>query len=159
MEEGGQQPLDPPFDIDRGLRKARIAAIEGRNLRTRCLSGARERPRHPDLVCGRAGRWVTGYRLVPDRFAIDGFSRVLRVETVPFGVKVMVVEPSGFRTDWAGSSMTVHDIPEAYLPTVGAMNTASDRAPLAPPVTRPGRRRSWFRLLNGVTSLITFPSG
>jgi NAD(P)-dependent dehydrogenase (short-subunit alcohol dehydrogenase family) len=56
------------------------------------------------------------------KFAIDGFSRVLRAETAPFGVKVMVVEPSGFRTDWAGSSMTVHDIPEAYIPTVGAMN-------------------------------------
>jgi hypothetical protein len=48
---------------------------------------------------------------------------VLRAETAPFGVKVMVVEPSGFRTDWAGSSMTVHDIPEAYAPTVGAMNS------------------------------------
>ncbi len=57
------------------------------------------------------------------KFAIDGFSRVLRAETAPFGVKVMVVEPSGFRTDWAGSSMTVHDIPEAYASTVGAMNT------------------------------------
>jgi NAD(P)-dependent dehydrogenase (short-subunit alcohol dehydrogenase family) len=57
------------------------------------------------------------------KFAIDGFSRVLRAESAPFGVKVMVVEPSGFRTDWAGSSMVVHDIPEAYAPTVGAMNT------------------------------------
>lgn len=57
------------------------------------------------------------------KFAIDGFSRVLRAETAPFGVKVMVVEPSGFRTDWAGSSMTVHDIPDAYAPTVGAMNS------------------------------------
>jgi NAD(P)-dependent dehydrogenase (short-subunit alcohol dehydrogenase family) len=57
------------------------------------------------------------------KFAIDGFSRVLRAETAPFGVKVMVVEPSGFRTDWAGSSMTVHDIPEAYALTVGAMNS------------------------------------
>src|SRR5271163_4396323 len=57
------------------------------------------------------------------KFAIDGFSRVLRAETAPFGVKVMVVEPSGFRTDWAGSSMTVHEIPEAYAPTVGAMNS------------------------------------
>jgi NAD(P)-dependent dehydrogenase (short-subunit alcohol dehydrogenase family) len=56
------------------------------------------------------------------KFAIDGFSRVLRAETAPFGVKVMLVEPSGFRTDWAGSSMTVHDIGEAYAPTVGAMN-------------------------------------
>jgi hypothetical protein len=58
----------------------------------------------------------------PPRVLIDGFSRVLQAETAPFGVKVMVVEPSGFRTDWAGSSMTVHNIPEAYAPTVGAMN-------------------------------------
>jgi NAD(P)-dependent dehydrogenase (short-subunit alcohol dehydrogenase family) len=57
------------------------------------------------------------------KFAIDGFSRVLRAETAPFGVKVMVVEPSGFRTDWAGSSMTIRDVPEAYAATVGAMNS------------------------------------
>jgi NAD(P)-dependent dehydrogenase (short-subunit alcohol dehydrogenase family) len=57
------------------------------------------------------------------KFAIDGFSRVLQAETAPFGVKVIVVEPSGFRTDWAGSSMIVRDIPEAYGLTVGAMNS------------------------------------
>ena len=57
------------------------------------------------------------------KFAIDGFSRVLRAEAAPFGVRVLVVEPSGFRTDWAGSSMTVHDIPEAYAQTVGLVNT------------------------------------
>jgi NAD(P)-dependent dehydrogenase (short-subunit alcohol dehydrogenase family) len=57
------------------------------------------------------------------KFAIDGFSRVLRVETAPFGVRVLVVEPSGFRTDWAGSSMTVHDVPDAYASTVGVMNS------------------------------------
>jgi NAD(P)-dependent dehydrogenase (short-subunit alcohol dehydrogenase family) len=57
------------------------------------------------------------------KFAIDGFSRVLQAETEPFGVKVMVVEPSGFRTDWAGSSMIVREIPEAYATTVGAMNS------------------------------------
>ncbi|MGW4490700.1 SDR family NAD(P)-dependent oxidoreductase [Streptomyces sp. NPDC004376] len=56
------------------------------------------------------------------KFAVDGFSRVLAAETAPFGVRVMVVEPSGFATDWAGSSMTVHDIPEAYDATVGEMN-------------------------------------
>ncbi|MEU3565494.1 SDR family NAD(P)-dependent oxidoreductase [Kitasatospora sp. NPDC006786] len=56
------------------------------------------------------------------KFAIDGFSRVLRAETAPFGVRVLVVEPSGFRTDWAGSSMVVHDVPEAYDETVGAVN-------------------------------------
>ena len=56
------------------------------------------------------------------KFAIDGFSRVLRAETAPFGVKVLVVEPSGFRTDWAGASMVVHDAPDTYAETVGAMN-------------------------------------
>ncbi|MER8115794.1 SDR family NAD(P)-dependent oxidoreductase [Streptomyces sp. NPDC094031] len=56
------------------------------------------------------------------KFAVDGFSRVLAAETAPFGVRVMVVEPSGFATDWAGSSMTVHEVPEAYDATVGAMN-------------------------------------
>ncbi|MEV5546563.1 SDR family NAD(P)-dependent oxidoreductase [Streptomyces sp. NPDC052309] len=56
------------------------------------------------------------------KFAVDGFSRSLAAETAPFGVRVMVVEPSGFATDWAGSSMTVHPVPEAYDETVGAMN-------------------------------------
>jgi NAD(P)-dependent dehydrogenase (short-subunit alcohol dehydrogenase family) len=71
------------------------------------------------------------------KFAIDGFSRVLRTETAPFGVKVLVVEPSGFRTDWAGSSMVVHDIPEAYASTVGAINTRirqSTEGPAGDPV-------------------------
>ncbi|NMO34997.1 SDR family NAD(P)-dependent oxidoreductase [Streptomyces sp. GMY01] len=56
------------------------------------------------------------------KFAVDGFSRVLAAETAPFGVRVMVVEPSGFATDWAGSSMTVHTVPAAYDQTVGEMN-------------------------------------
>ncbi|GIT79837.1 short-chain dehydrogenase/reductase [Leifsonia sp. LS1] len=55
------------------------------------------------------------------KFAVDGFSRVLAAETAPFGVRVLVVEPSGFATDWAGSSMTVGDIPAGYESTVGAM--------------------------------------
>ncbi len=56
------------------------------------------------------------------KFAVDGFSRVLAVEAAPFGVRVMVVEPSGFATDWAGASMTVHDIPADYDSTIGAMH-------------------------------------
>ncbi|MGY0490163.1 SDR family NAD(P)-dependent oxidoreductase [Streptomyces sp. WG-D5] len=55
------------------------------------------------------------------KFAVDGFSRVLAVEAEPFGVRVMVVEPSGFATDWAGSSMTVHEVPQAYDATIGEM--------------------------------------
>src|SRR5579863_378635 len=56
------------------------------------------------------------------KFAIDGFSRVLAAETAPFGIRVMIVEPGGFATDWAGSSMTIHDIPARYDATIGAMH-------------------------------------
>jgi NAD(P)-dependent dehydrogenase (short-subunit alcohol dehydrogenase family) len=53
------------------------------------------------------------------KFAVDGFSRVLAAETEPFGIRVIVVEPSGFATDWAGSSMEVDDVPDDYQATVG----------------------------------------
>jgi NAD(P)-dependent dehydrogenase (short-subunit alcohol dehydrogenase family) len=55
------------------------------------------------------------------KFAVDGFTRVLAAETAPFGIRTMVVEPGGFATDWAGSSMHFHDIPPEYDATVGAM--------------------------------------
>ena len=66
------------------------------------------------------------------KFAVDGLSRVLAVETAPFGIKVMVVEPSGFATDWAGSSMTVHDIPADYDATIGEMDRRMRRSPSGP---------------------------
>jgi NAD(P)-dependent dehydrogenase (short-subunit alcohol dehydrogenase family) len=38
------------------------------------------------------------------KFAVEGLSDALWQEVEPLGIKVMVVEPSGFRTDWAGRS-------------------------------------------------------
>lgn len=38
------------------------------------------------------------------KFAVIGLSGALRQEVAPLGIKVVVVEPSGFRTDWAGRS-------------------------------------------------------
>jgi NAD(P)-dependent dehydrogenase (short-subunit alcohol dehydrogenase family) len=38
------------------------------------------------------------------KFAVNGFSESLQKELQPLGIKVMIVEPSGFRTDWAGRS-------------------------------------------------------
>ncbi|MEO6721339.1 MAG: oxidoreductase [Ferruginibacter sp.] len=38
------------------------------------------------------------------KYAVDGLSESLAKETAPLGIKVTVVAPSGFRTDWAGRS-------------------------------------------------------
>lgn len=38
------------------------------------------------------------------KFAVTGYSEALAKETAPLGIKVTVVAPSGFRTDWAGRS-------------------------------------------------------
>jgi len=55
------------------------------------------------------------------KFAVVGFSGALQEEVEPLGIKVIVVEPSGFRTDWAGRS--ANECPhliEDYRPTAGA---------------------------------------
>ena len=46
------------------------------------------------------------------KFAVEGLSEALWQEVEPLGIKVMLVEPSGFRTDWAGRSAkeTKHQI-------------------------------------------------
>ena len=38
------------------------------------------------------------------KFAVEGLSEALWQEVETLGIKVMLVEPSGFRTDWAGRS-------------------------------------------------------
>ena len=38
------------------------------------------------------------------KFAVTGYSESLAKELAPLGIKVTVVAPSGFRTDWAGRS-------------------------------------------------------
>ena len=46
---------------------------------------------------------ATGYYHAT-KFAVEGLSEALWQEVEPLGIKVMLVEPSGFRTDWAGRS-------------------------------------------------------
>jgi NAD(P)-dependent dehydrogenase (short-subunit alcohol dehydrogenase family) len=38
------------------------------------------------------------------KYAVDGYSESLSKETANLGIKVTVIAPSGFRTDWAGRS-------------------------------------------------------
>jgi NAD(P)-dependent dehydrogenase (short-subunit alcohol dehydrogenase family) len=56
------------------------------------------------------------------KFAVEGFSEVLAAEVRPFGIKVIIVEPGAFRTDWQGSSMTMHQPGPDYRDTVGRIH-------------------------------------
>lgn len=38
------------------------------------------------------------------KFAVNGYSEALAQELAPLGIRVVIVMPSGFRTDWAGRS-------------------------------------------------------
>lgn len=55
------------------------------------------------------------------KFAVEGLSESLSKEVAPLGIKVLVVEPGPFRTDWAGRSLkrSSRQIPE-YAETAGA---------------------------------------
>jgi len=54
------------------------------------------------------------------KYAVNGFSEALKKEVEPLGIKVVLVQPSGFRTDWAGRS--ANDAPSTiadYAETAG----------------------------------------
>jgi NAD(P)-dependent dehydrogenase (short-subunit alcohol dehydrogenase family) len=53
------------------------------------------------------------------KWGVEGFSEVLSKEVGPFGVKVTIIEPGGFRTDFAGSSTAIREGRPEYDSTVG----------------------------------------
>ena len=53
------------------------------------------------------------------KYAVEGLSEALWQEVEPLGIRVMLVEPSGFRTDWAGRSAN-----ETKTPIADYANTA-----------------------------------
>jgi NAD(P)-dependent dehydrogenase (short-subunit alcohol dehydrogenase family) len=57
------------------------------------------------------------------KFAVEGFSEVLNNEVAPLGIKVTIIEPGAFRTDWGGSSMRIPPVGHDYEDTVGRINT------------------------------------
>ncbi|MFJ2610194.1 MULTISPECIES: SDR family oxidoreductase [unclassified Streptomyces] len=64
----------------------------------------------PSLSAYQASKW-----------ALEGFSDSLSQEVAGFGIKVTIVEPGGFSTDWAGSSAARAEPIPAYDPVREAM--------------------------------------
>jgi len=62
------------------------------------------------------------------KFAIEGMSDALRKELAPLGIKVTVIEPGAFRTEFAGRSLTgtTNEI-EDYSETVGPRRKQNDK--------------------------------
>lgn len=54
------------------------------------------------------------------KFGVEGFSESLSKEVGPLGIKVTILEPGGFRTDFAGSSTELREGRPEYESTVGA---------------------------------------
>jgi NAD(P)-dependent dehydrogenase (short-subunit alcohol dehydrogenase family) len=54
------------------------------------------------------------------KFGVEGFSETLAKEVAPLGVKVTIIEPGGFRTDFAGSLTDLNPGRAEYDATVGA---------------------------------------
>src|SRR6201998_2760859 len=54
------------------------------------------------------------------KFGVEGFSESLLKEIGPLGIKVTIIEPGGFRTDFAGSSTQLSEGRPEYDSTVSA---------------------------------------
>lgn len=61
------------------------------------------------------------------KYAVDGFSEALSKELAPLGIKVTIIAPSGFRTDWAGRSAKDSEIKIDDYATTAAKNAGDIR--------------------------------
>jgi len=115
VEEGEEQKVRDMFETNFSGLAALIRRV---------LPGMRERRRghviNISSVGGLIGNPGGGYYNA-SKFAVEGLSEALAKEVEPLGIRVTVVEPGPFRTDWAGRSLKQVQKPiEAYASTAGA---------------------------------------
>ena len=115
-DRGGHRAAGPRPDRDQPVRPA---VGHARRRSRSCAS--RARAHHPGLLDRRRER-------VPDiglyhasKWGLEGFSQSLAAEVAGFGIKVTIVEPAGFSTDWRGPSAVVAD----QLPSTGPCATTA----------------------------------
>lgn len=107
IEEGTPEEYRPMFEVNVfGLIETTRAALpvlrRSRGTIVNMSSGA-----------GIAGGGGAGYYNAA-KFAVEGISEALAGELKPFGIRVLIVEPGPFRTDFLGRSITMaaNEMPE-----------------------------------------------
>ena len=115
VEEGEEQEIRAMFETNFFGLAALIRRV---------LPGMRARGRgyiiNISSVGGLLGNPSSGYYNAT-KFAVEGLSEALAKEVAPLGIRVTVVEPGPFRTDWAGRSLKqVRNPIDAYAKTAGA---------------------------------------
>lgn len=99
IEEGEDEAVRAMFEANVfGLIETTKAALPGmRRRKTGHIVNI-------SSIGGIVGFGATGYYNAT-KFAVEGLSEALAIETAPLGIKVIIVEPGPFRTDWAGRSI------------------------------------------------------
>tara|TARA_R110000868_G_scaffold822_1_gene6089 strand:+ start:13842 stop:14729 length:888 start_codon:yes stop_codon:yes gene_type:complete len=92
--------LYAPIEITRAVLPYMRKQRSGRILQISSIGG---RVGNPGLTMYQAAK-----------FGLSGFTEALAKEVAPLGIYVTSVEPGGFRTDWAGASMTYATEIEGY---------------------------------------------
>ncbi len=114
IEEGEESEVRRMFEVNVfGLTRMTQAVLPGMRERHRgCIVNVSS--------MGGLGAIPALGQYCATKFAVEGLSEALRQEVEPLGIRVMVVEPSGFRTDWAGRSAeeSAHQIDD-YFATAG----------------------------------------
>lgn len=115
VEEGEDAEIRRMFDVNVfGLGRMIQAVLPGMRQRRRgCIVNF-------SSIGGIRAFPALGYYNAT-KFAVEGLSEALWQEVEPLGLRVMLVEPSGFRTDWAGRSAgeSARQIGD-YVATAGA---------------------------------------
>jgi len=131
IEEGEEAEVRALFDANFfGLAALTRAVLPGQRARGRGTVV------NISSIGGFVGFPASGY-YAASKFAVEGLSEALRKELAPLGLRVLLVEPGPFRTDWAGSSLRqAATFIAAYEPTAGrrrrSVSAGSGRQPGCP---------------------------